>query len=225
MELIIFDMDGTLLDTRIDITISVNHVRRIRHGLPPLSEAEVVEYINRRERNLPLLFYGTEIPDPEDRALFREHYLSQCTQNLRLFPGIRELLEELKRREVRMAVATNASTLFARRMIRHAGIDRYFHAVAGADTTGRSKPDPAMLHHLMGTMGFDPDTGDRGWMLGDSDKDLEAARGAGLGTLYAAWGYSRQPLPADAILSHPTELLPILRETRTEKMKGDAGWN
>jgi len=225
MELLIFDMDGTLLDTRIDITISVNHVRRLRHGLPPLSEEEVVEYINRRERNLPLLFYGTKTPDPRDRALFREHYLSQCTQNLRLFPGIRELLEELKRREVRMAVATNASTLFAQRMIRHAGIDRYFHSVVGADTTGRSKPDPTMLLHLMGAIGFDPDAGDRGWVLGDSDKDLDAARSAGLGALYAAWGYSRQLLPADAVLSDPAELLSLLRRIERETTKESAEWN
>ena len=209
MTLVIFDMDGTLLDTRIDITISVNHVREKRHGLPPLSEEEVVKFINRDERNLPLLFYGTETPDPDDRELFRQHYLEQCTKNLRLFPGVREMLESLARHNVVMAVATNASTLFARRMIRHLGIDRYFVSLVGADTTGHSKPDPAMLYTVMHETGYEAGK-HRGWLVGDSGKDMAAAYNAGLGALFATWGYSRFQ-KADAVLENPNELERIIK--------------
>jgi len=209
MSLIVFDMDGTLLDTRIDITISVNYVRMKNHALPPLTQEQVVEYINRDERNLPQLFYGTETPDPRDRKLFRRHYLQQCTKHLRLFSGVETMLESLRRAGIPMAVATNASSLFARQMLEAAGIAHYFYAVAGADTTGTSKPDPSMLHFLMRQIGFDPQK-DRGYLLGDSGKDMEAARRAGLVPLYAAWGYTNGSCKADRSLQTPEALFKIL---------------
>ncbi|WP_456457470.1 HAD family hydrolase [Nitratifractor sp.] len=208
MSLIVFDMDGTLLDTRIDITISVNYVRMKNHALPPLTQEQVVEYINRDERNLPQLFYGTETPDPQDRELFRRHYLQQCTKHLRLFSGVETMLESLRRAGIPMAVATNASSLFAHQMLEAAGIAHYFYAVAGADTTGRSKPDPSMLHFLMRQIGFDPNE-KRGYLLGDSGKDMEAARRAGLVPLYAAWGYANG-CEADRSLQTPEALCEVL---------------
>ena len=209
MKLLIFDMDGTLLDTRIDITISINHVRRVNHGLPPLSEAQVVEYINRDERNLPMLFYGTESADPKDRELFHRHYQEQCTKNLKLFPGIREMLETLSQKSVTLAIATNASSHYARTMIRHLEIEHYFSSVVGADTTGHSKPDPAMLYAAMRDVGFDEKQGHRGWLVGDSQKDMTAARNADIGALFAAWGYSHSQL-SDAVLKSPMEIVEII---------------
>ncbi|WP_292664089.1 HAD family hydrolase [Nitratifractor sp.] len=225
MKTVIFDMDGTLIDTRVDITISVNYVRHQRHGLPPLSEEEVVDYINRDERNLPLLFYGTETLDPADRELFRRHYLQQCTRHLRLFPGIVTLLEDLAARKVAMGVATNASSLFARKMLGHLGIDHYFTVIAGADTAGRPKPDPAMIHAVLEGIGPEARTG-AAWLLGDSDKDMAAARNAGIPALYAGWGYApvRQ---ADAILHHPQELLAIVDSapaSPSDFEKGETQW-
>ncbi len=208
LDLLVFDMDGTLLDSRIDITISVNHVRRIRHGLPPLSEEQVVEYINRKERNLPLLFYGTPMAEEEDRELFRAHYLKQCTQNLRTFPGVPETLRRLQERGIPMAVATNASTLFARRMIEAAGIGEYFFCIAGADTTGRPKPDPSMVHHILRELGKES-TDCRGGLVGDSVKDMYAARNAGMEALFAAWGYGKDT-EGDRILHSPEELLALI---------------
>jgi len=192
LDLLIFDMDGTLLDSRVDITISVNHVRRIRHGLPPLSEEQVVEYINRKERNLPLLFYGTPEAETEDRELFRTHYLQQCTKNLRTFSGVPETLRRLREMRIPMAVATNASTIFARRMIEAAGIGQYFFCIAGADTTGRSKPDPSMIHYILRELGKENATDFRGGLVGDSVKDMDAARNAGMEAIFAAWGYGRE---------------------------------
>ena len=225
MKTVIFDMDGTLIDTRVDITISVNYVRRHRHGLPPLSEEQVVDYINRDERNLPLLFYGTETPDPADRELFRRHYLQQCTRHLRLFPGIAPLLEGLEARKVAMGVATNASTLFARKMLGHLGIDRYFSVIAGADTTGRPKPDPAIIYAVLEGVGPEA-SGAKAWLLGDSEKDMAAAHNAGIPALYAAWGYARAR-EADAILQRPEELLEIVEAdgaTGKDGFKKETRW-
>ncbi|WP_457608003.1 HAD family hydrolase [Nitratifractor sp.] len=208
VDLIVFDMDGTLLDSRIDITISINHVRALRHGLPPLSEEEVVDYINREERNLPLLLYGTPEPEPEDRRLFVEHYREQCTRNVHAYPGIPETLAALSERGVTMAVATNASTLFARRMLKHLGLLRHFISVVGADSTGYSKPDPAMLRLLMEETGFRPEE-HRGCLVGDSGKDMKAAANAGLERVFARWGYSELQ-EADRILEKPSDLIELI---------------
>jgi len=69
-KIVIFDMDGTLIDSKKDITISINHIRHIHHNLAPLSEEFVVEAINMDVRNLPKLFYETEVYEDKDKILF-----------------------------------------------------------------------------------------------------------------------------------------------------------
>jgi len=69
-KIVIFDMDGTLIDSKKDITISVNYVRKVNHDLPQLSEEFIVESINKEVRNLPKLFYNTDIYEEKDRDVF-----------------------------------------------------------------------------------------------------------------------------------------------------------
>ena len=74
MKVVIFDMDGTLIDSKKDITISVNYIRELHYSLPPLSEEFIVEAINMEVRNLPEMFYGTQIYQDIDRDVFEIHY-------------------------------------------------------------------------------------------------------------------------------------------------------
>ncbi len=198
-------MDGTLIDSGHDITVSVNHVRRVNHGLPPVPAATVVEWINRPVRNLPKLFYGTESYEARDRELFERHYHEQCIRHPVLYPGIVETLEALALRGVAMAVATNAPSAFARRMIGHLGIDGYFDEIVGADTVGVSKPDPAMLHAVFDRTGFRPSL-HRGWMVGDNAKDIEAAHAAGIRGVFCTWGFSPAG-EAEYVIDTPHSLL------------------
>jgi len=208
MRIVIFDMDGTLIDSQQDIACSINHVRAVNHALPPVESGLIVDWINRPVRNLPKLFYGTETYESRDRDLFETHYHEQCVQNPVLYPGIKETLEGLKGRGVRLAVATNAPSIFARRMIAHLDVERYFEHIVGPDIAGASKPDPAMLYRILGAAGYEA-AKHRAWMVGDNSKDIDAARAAGITGVFSTWGFSPEG-SGDIVISRPQSLLDIV---------------
>jgi len=188
-KIVIFDMDGTLIDSRKDITLSINYVRKQNHALEPLSEEFVVESINKDERNLAYLFYGTKNYEDRDRELFEKHYKEQCTQNVFLYDGVLETLDILKGNGVRLFVATNAPTKFAKIMLKSLSIDSMFDMIVGADMVKVSKPDPEMIHKILNFCQFDK-MKDKAWMIGDSSKDIKCAQNADIDALFATWGFS-----------------------------------
>ena len=207
-KIVIFDMDGTLIDSKKDITISVNHVRRLNHNLPPLSEEFIVDAINRHQRNLAKLFYETEVYERRDKKLFEKHYKEQCTQHPYLYEGVKEVLQTLKEKGVKMSVATNAPTLFAQTMLEHLQVAKLFDLIVGADKVKASKPNPDMLHFILNFYDFDA-TEDKAWMIGDNSKDIESAKNAGIEAIFAAWGFSSHGTH-DTIVKDPKEILDIV---------------
>ena len=212
MKVVIFDMDGTLIDSQHDITVSINHVRRLHHDLAPLSSREVVDAINGTQRNLAELFYGTPRYRDEDRELFEAHYHEQCVLNPVLYEGVAELLELLTGHGARLSVATNAPSRFARRMLEHLGVNHRFDHIFGADMVRNPKPDREMLHGILQRYGFDA-LSDRAWMVGDNAKDMEAARNAGIDGIFAAWGFSSEGR-GDAVAHRPEKVLEIITASR-----------
>ncbi|WP_304543372.1 HAD family hydrolase [Sulfurimonas microaerophilic] len=188
-KIVIFDMDGTLIDSKKDITISINYVRELNHGLEPLSEAFVVDAINAHERNLAKMFYNTELYEDRDRVIFEKHYKEQCIQNPYLYEGVEELLYNLKENEVKLSVATNAPTIFAQTMLESLKVKELFDVIIGADKVKKSKPHPEMLHHILENYNY-MNMRDRAWMIGDNSKDIEAATNAQIDAIFAAWGFS-----------------------------------
>ncbi|HHH19507.1 MAG TPA: HAD family hydrolase [Campylobacterales bacterium] len=209
MKVIIFDMDGTLIDSSVDITDTINQIRDKHHNLPPVKPEYIVEAINRPVRNLPELFYHTETYHDQDKQLFEELYYDNCIKNVTLYRGVTDTLEKLKSKQIHLSVATNAYAPFAKRMLEHLNIGDYFDHIVGADTLGISKPDPSMLHHILKHYGFDYDAHDA-WMVGDNTKDILAGQNATINTVQSTWGFEAIQANADWRIHHPEELLGIV---------------
>jgi len=208
MKIVIFDMDGTLLDSKKDITVSVNYVREMHHNLPPLSEEFIVEAINMEVRNLSMLFYETEVYHPKDRELFEAHYEQECIKNVYLYDGVEELLQKLVESEIKISVATNAPTQFALRMLEHLKVKPLFDVIIGADMVSASKPSPEMLHHILNHYAYDAKN-HKAWMVGDNTKDILSAKSAGIESIFATWGFSPKS-DAKLIVKKPAEVLDIV---------------
>ena len=208
MTVVIFDMDGTLIDSQNDITASINYVRALNYNLKPLESDFVVESINRDQRNLAKLFYDTEEYQDSDRIVFEAHYHKQCTESAVVYDGVMELVQELSERGVKMGVATNAPTPFALRMLEHVGLAPFFERIVGADLVALPKPDPEMLQVTLEQIGFNSST-DKAYMVGDNSKDMEAGFRAGCVSVFATWGFSPEG-HGDHVIAHPRELLELI---------------
>jgi len=183
---IIFDMDGTLVDSSFAMTQSVNYVRATL-GLAPMHKEELEYYINQPDQHLPRIFYNTLEYDPGHRALFKEHYSANLAQSIALYPDVKEMLEFMSQRAI-LCVATNASDYFARQMLEHLEIIGFFHGIVGANNVPEPKPNPQMLELLMDNAGV---MKERTMLVGDSIKDEQAAENADIPFIFAGWGYGK----------------------------------
>ena len=196
-------MDGTLIDSAKDITISINAVREQNHSLSPLDEAFVIEAINREHRTLSELFYETPLYEKKDQLLFEEHYHEQCIQNVYLYKGISELLRDLHEEDIKLSVATNAPTPFAKKMLLECGVSHYFDYIIGADKVSKAKPDKEMIECILNGYGYKSEH--KALMIGDNSKDMQAALNAGIEGAFVTWGFSNES-NHHRVLAHPKEI-------------------
>jgi phosphoglycolate phosphatase len=209
---VIFDLDGTLLDTLDDLTAAVNHALQTC-GYPQRTRDEVRAFIGNgvirlMQRAVP---QGTAQPE-FDRcfALFREHYLSHMNDRTRAFDGILPLLGELKRRGVKSAVVSNKLQAGVVGLCNTYFTDSVDCALGVADESER-KPNPVNVLRAMQTLGVSPE---ETLCVGDSEVDVQTAENAGLRCVGATWGYrSRETLlqaGAWRLIDTPQALLPLL---------------
>ncbi len=182
---IIFDMDGTLLNSSYALTCSVNFVRKSL-GLKPL-EKETLEYhINKPDQDMPMIFYGTREYLDEHRAMFKEHYLRYANLHVKPYNGVCELLDSLKSSGVVLSIATNASDYFAKNMLEFANMLDYFSYIVGSNNVQSSKPNPDMINLICEKSNIEKN---ETLLIGDSIKDELAAKNANIDFLFANWGY------------------------------------
>jgi phosphoglycolate phosphatase len=185
--LVIFDMDGTLVDSSLTIVNAINHVRK-HLGLAPLQAEYVLSKVNDHTINPAYVFYEADAFTKEHERLFSEYYSANHDKELILYDGIKELLAELKTAGKLLAVATNAYRRSTLESLNHLGIARYFDAVACYDDADyKGKPDPTML--LMILDALDVDRSDAVF-VGDGERDALAAKRAGIDYIMVAWGFS-----------------------------------
>lgn len=187
---IIFDMDGTLLDSSDGITNSVNYVRSTLK-LPPVKKELILKHINTPGENLAQRFYGMPTYDNHIKEVFGKHYIDECVKHVKLYDGIQEMLDFLHPRAF-LGVATNAYDLFAKKILEHCKIGHYFDMIVGANSLNSSKPEPTMLEFIMKNCNVKKE---HTLLIGDSQKDELAAFNAHTSFIYVNWGYGEyQPI-------------------------------
>lgn len=185
---VLFDLDGTLADTAPDMMRTVNAMRTAR-GLEAVPLALVRPQVSRGARGMIGAAFGI---GPEDAAFaaMREEFLDLYAGNLcvetRLFPGMEALLGRLEERRIAWGVVTNKFERFARGVIEGLGLASRTAVLVGGDTCARAKPFPDPLLHAARALSLDPRTV---LYVGDDERDVQAARAAGMPVLAAGYGY------------------------------------
>jgi phosphoglycolate phosphatase len=217
MPVLIFDLDGTLVDSKRDLTNSVNHVRSAFH-LPELTEYEISGFIGDGAQMLIQRALGADASPSDVHAglqLFLSYYRDHMLDQSALYPGVRESLNRFS--DHHLAVLTNKPIRFSRMMLEGLGILDQFAAVYGGNSFERKKPDPAGVFQILkDTNGAREKT----WMIGDSAVDVLTGRNAGVRTCGVSWGYatdSFKSTPPDTLIHRFEELEEVVkRETRKE---------
>jgi phosphoglycolate phosphatase len=187
MKTALFDLDGTLIDSRADIALAVNLTRQ-DFGLPPKLEREIVACVGEGvrlliERSTP------EHPELWDAMLLRqrEHYRDHLLDQTALYPCVAQTLRHLRDAGWRLGVVTNKPGSFTRPILEGLGVLGYFGAVVGGGDCPELKPDPAPLRLTAAQLGVTLDSAD--WMIGDHVTDLEAGRRAGVKRCFCRFGF------------------------------------
>lgn len=212
MALVIFDLDGTLVDSVDDLCNSVNATRAYM-GLPPLPHDLVASYVGNGAPVLIRRAMGPEASEEqvqEALSFFLSYYREHMLDNTRPYPGVVETLEQLRGEGVKMAVLTNKPQRFSRDLCAGLGLAQYFFQIYGGNSFEQKKPDPIGIRTLMQEAGAKPA---ETWMVGDSATDVLTARNAGVRSVGVTYGISPQTLketPPDFLIDSMTELPRLL---------------
>ncbi|MEL7489767.1 MAG: HAD-IA family hydrolase [Pseudomonadota bacterium] len=187
---VIFDLDGTLIDTAADLAAAMNHVLS-QNQREPIPVADVRHLVGSGAKAMIRRGFGLSPDDVIEASLmdryvdhFLDHYLSNIAEHSRPFPGVIEAMGALAHEGARFAICTNKREAPAKLLIGSLGLDPFFEAIIGADTTFAAKPNPAMVSFCL------EKTGARSAIfVGDSDTDIKTAQAANLPCLFHNSGY------------------------------------
>lgn len=206
-ELLIFDLDGTLIDSKTDLANSVNATRAWM-GLGPLPLDQVSSYVGN---GAPMLVKRA-LPDatqPQlDEALkyFLEYYREHMLDDTTLYPGVREALDQMHDAGKSLAILTNKPVRFSVTLLEGLGLDLHFFRIYGGNSFIEKKPHPVGLNALVQERGVDPR---KTVMVGDSSIDILTARNAGTLSVGVSWGfqpYTLKEVPPDLLIDDLREL-------------------
>lgn len=196
-KIIMFDMDGTLIDSGSAIANTINYVRK-HMGLDAMQKETMLAAINNPDINSSQFFYGTPEFTKIQTKLFEKYYDVNCTRDIVLYDGIRELLIELSEEFV-LSVATNANSVYANKMLSFLRIHSYFSLIAGADMVEHPKPKGDMLNLTCAKLNIKKEDA---ILVGDSKKDFNAAKDFGIPSILVNWGFSYHKNIGNAIIAN-----------------------
>lgn len=208
---IVFDLDGTLIDSYEAITESLNHAMA-RAGLAALPEARVKEMVGMGLETLIARAMGEARVEAGVRD-FRARYAEICEARTRLLPGVGSTVETLRSRGYAMSVATNKPAYFATRLLEALGVASCFLVVLGPDMVENKKPHPEMVHRAMERMGTDAAST---LYVGDMEIDIQTARAAGVSAVVLPTGSRTET----ELSSHRPDLLLRSFENLLELLPG-----
>ncbi|MCP5371998.1 MAG: phosphoglycolate phosphatase [Hyphomicrobiales bacterium] len=210
---VVFDLDGTLIDSAPDLRAAVNRLLA-EDGRADLDLAAVTMMIGDGARKLVERAFaatGPAAPDGDLDALtarFLGHYEGKAAVDTRVYPGVERALTVLRDRGIGLGVCTNKPYVPTMEILEELGLRRFMGAVVGGDSIpGVRKPAPGMLLSVLKQLGAGPD---EALMVGDNANDVAAARAAGLPVMVMSYGYTRTPsadLGADRVLDHFDDLV------------------
>lgn len=220
--LVVFDLDGTLVDTAPDLVASLNHVVT-QAGVEPVTYADLTHLVGHGARAMierTFALRGRTLSEEELARQMREfvefYHASMPGESLP-YPGLIEALDRLQDAGLKLAVCTNKPEMLARRLLEGLGLIGRFAAIAGGDTFSVRKPH---AEHLLSTVANAGSSADRSVMVGDSLNDILVARNAAVPSIAVPFGYSDVPIEnllPDRIIRHFDELTPELVQTLLDR--------
>ncbi len=216
--LIVFDLDGTLIDSAPDLVKAVNYALTILNK-PTHSQATIQQWIGNGadvlvKRALLNNWHIGEIPDDFEIAfeLFKTYYAEHDWVHSRLYDGVLETLQTLKNADFKLACVTNKTARFTNPLMETAGLAPYFDFIASGDTFVEMKPEPLPLLETAKLFNVVPENA---WMIGDSINDISAGKRAGFKTIAVSYGYAGQhsmaELNADYTVNAILEIVDLIK--------------
>jgi phosphoglycolate phosphatase len=193
MDLLIFDLDGTLIDSRLDLAHAVN-ATRVHLGMPPLENERVYSYVGH---GAPMLIRRALGPQASEGDIqdaleyFLEYYRDHALVYTTLYPGVKQAIERISDAGKKLAILTNKPVNISRSILQGLGIADRFFRVYGGNSFDHKKPHPIGVETLMREAGVKPD---QTMMVGDSAVDIETARNAGIASCGVLGGFQPESL-------------------------------
>ncbi len=211
---VLFDLDGTLVDTAPDLGYALN-LQLEKHGKPPLTDAAIRPFASHGSRGLIGFGFGITPANPNFITM-RDEYLSiydqVFTRSPVLLPGIEGLLRVLESKYLSWGIVTNKPRRFTLPLIKSMGLDKRAACVVSGDDAPQPKPSPATLLMACSQLGIKPE---HCMYVGDAERDIVAGKAAGMHTVVALFGYidmtdKPHEWGADALIATPDELLKVI---------------
>jgi len=219
---IVFDLDGTLIDTAPDLISTLNLILA-GEGLPPVAYDDARRMIGGGARGVierALNAAGRHPPKPEIDRMFRafiDHYGAHIAERSRPFPHVDPVLQHLGAEGCRLAVCTNKFEFLSIRLLDALKLSHHFLAICGQDTFGVQKPDPEILRQTISRAGGEPE---RAIMVGDSGTDVRTSRAAAIPVVAVDFGYSEVPIATlnpDRVIGSFAELPAAIAEIKARQ--------